>query len=293
MDTTKIRKYIEGNGGTLNSLEGKKVKWSCENNHPNTSNPFCMLSRGSWCRQCSMDLTRRKVEETVRGRFELIEFSSVKCSLKCDSGHSFLMSPGHILGGNGCKECFFEKRRQSSPNKLDKALVETRLSKMGFKFLDQEYKSIITNHTLQCEKGHIFNDKRLAHILDGVTGCPLCNNYYKTERKIRGLIEEISGVKFPKVRPKWLINPETGYRLELDGFNSDLNLAFEYDGQFHYEVRKGLNNDLERTKILDSLKNRLCEELNIRLIRIPFFMKDEEVRELIEKEVADARRLHK
>jgi hypothetical protein len=83
-------------------------------------------------------------------------------------------------------------------------------------------------------------------------------------------------VPFPKCRPEWLINPETGYRLELDCYNKELGIAFEYDGHFHFEIRKGLNNNLERTKKLDRLKEDICLRNNVKLIRIPYFLKDKE-----------------
>ena len=38
------------------------------------------------------------------------------------------------------------------------------------------------------------------------------------------------------VRPEWLRNPRTGYRLELDIFYPSLNLAFEYNGWQHNTV---------------------------------------------------------
>ena len=40
--------------------------------------------------------------------------------------------------------------------------------------------------------------------------------------------------KFKKVRPLWLINYETGFCLELDGYCKQLKLAFEYDGIQHH-----------------------------------------------------------
>ena len=38
------------------------------------------------------------------------------------------------------------------------------------------------------------------------------------EERCRRIFEDILGEKFPNVRPSWLLNKETGYRLELGGF---------------------------------------------------------------------------
>ena len=37
------------------------------------------------------------------------------------------------------------------------------------------------------------------------------------EERCRRILEDILGEKFPNVRPSWLLNKETGYRLELGG----------------------------------------------------------------------------
>ena len=50
------------------------------------------------------------------------------------------------------------------------------------------------------------------------------------EERCRRIFEDILGEKFPNVRPSWLLNKKTGYRLELDGYCPKLKLAFEYDG---------------------------------------------------------------
>ncbi|MEK7070534.1 MAG: hypothetical protein AAB966_01895, partial [Patescibacteria group bacterium] len=57
----------------------------------------------------------------------------------------------------------------------------------------------------------------------------------KGERACRDAVEDIFGKEFPSVRPGWLINPETGYPLELDCYNADLKLAIEFQGSQHYE----------------------------------------------------------
>ena len=40
---------------------------------------------------------------------------------------------------------------------------------------------------------------------------------------------------FDKHRPDWLKNTD-GYQLELDGYDQDLKIAFEYQGKQHFEI---------------------------------------------------------
>ena len=86
------------------------------------------------------------------------------------------------------------------------------------------------------------------------------------------MLEQLFGVPFPRARPTWLVNPRTGRRLEFDGFNAELRLAFEYHGEHHYSVvlpfkmdRKRLNAQQQR----DTLKATLCAERGIKLIEVP------------------------
>ena len=104
---------------------------------------------------------------------------------------------------------------------------------------------------------------------DKGNGCPYCKN--KTEEKCRKIFEEIFKVEFYKIRPKWLVNPKTNNLLELDGYNERLSLAFEYDGKFHYERHpKGDEKSFEDQRDRDLVKNSLCKQNGVTLIRIPY-----------------------
>ena len=66
-------------------------------------------------------------------------------------------------------------------------------------------------------------------------------------------LETIFDEKFPNKRYRFLINPETGKALELDGYNEYLKLAFEFQGDQHVNFPNRYHKtkaDLE--KFLDS-----------------------------------------
>ena len=58
--------------------------------------------------------------------------------------------------------------------------------------------------------------------------------------------------------------------LELDCFNEDLKLAFEYQGTQHYKpVRRwGGKKAFEKQQYRDEIKRQKCKELGIRLIEV-------------------------
>ena len=77
---------------------------------------------------------------------------------------------------------------------------------------------------------------------------------------------------------KWLKNPKTGKNgknnyMELDGFNEELMIAFEYDGDQHYvyphffhKTEQDFRNLVQR----DKDKLRLCDENGVYLMKIPY-----------------------
>lgn len=63
----------------------------------------------------------------------------------------------------------------------------------------------------------------------------------------RKTLEFIYKKPFEKANPDWLINPRTGHKLELDGYNEELAIAFEYHGGQHYDPNHHFNKKNEQT----------------------------------------------
>lgn len=99
----------------------------------------------------------------------------------------------------------------------------------------------------------------------------------RREDQCRKIIERLTGHSFSKVRPDFLINPETGRRLELDCYNPLLKIALEYNGEQHYRFIPYFHQsekDFEKQVQRDELKKKLCEENGIKLITVPFNVTD-------------------
>jgi len=111
--------------------------------------------------------------------------------------------------------------------------------------------------------------------------CPTCASGLG-ERFCRAMFERIFDAPFGKARPKWLLN-ERKRRMELDGFNQQLGVAFEFQGPQHYtEIehfhRKG---SLERRARDDATKRVLCKAHKVSLIEVPHTVKYEDVQQYI------------
>ena len=93
------------------------------------------------------------------------------------------------------------------------------------------------------------------------------------ERISREFLEKYYQMKFPRIRPDFLINPVSGRNLELDGYNSELNMAFEYNGYQHYtypnrfhKTEEEFSQQIRR----DGYKQEACRLAGVYLIIIPY-----------------------
>jgi len=115
------------------------------------------------------------------------------------------------------------------------------------------------------------------------------------EEKCREIFQKIFRQPFKSTRPKWLRNPKTKKRLELDGYNPHINthlgrgLAFEYDGiqhaQYNPHFHRGGKKDFQYQVEKDRYKDKKCKELGILLIRIPHYVHFNDLEDYILKKL--------
>ena len=97
-------------------------------------------------------------------------------------------------------------------------------------------------------------------------------------------MENIYGLPFKSIRPKFLQNPETGYNLELDCYNDELKLAVEYNGEQHYKWPNFTNQTYEqfiKQTRRATLKRQLCDKNEVYLIVVPYNITHEKIPEYI------------
>jgi hypothetical protein len=110
------------------------------------------------------------------------------------------------------------------------------------------------------------------------------------EIECRRVLEDIFKKPFPKCRPNFLKNQVTGgkYNLELDCFNEELRLAVEYDGIAHHKYTPYFHRNyeaFETQKYRDFMKDRLCKDNNIILIRVPYTVKKNDIEKFLIKQL--------
>lgn len=164
---------------------------------------------------------------------------------------------------------------------LKEDFVKKTLEKEGYNLLSS-FKSSSFKMNTRCPNGHEWSVKWG----DFYTGyrCGECGRL-KNEKKCKEIIESITEKKFKKIKPKWLLNPKTGGRMEIDCFNEDLRIGLEYNGEQHYRPISwyGGEKSFKKTKQRDALKKKLCKKNNIDLIVVPYLIKNK--RFFIEKKL--------
>lgn len=147
----------------------------------------------------------------------------------------------------------------------------------GGKCLSNSYVNIKSNLKWQCAYGHVW-EASAEKILSG-RWCHYCNDSIG-ERICRAFFEQAFNMSFPKVRPSWLLSVD-GHRMELDGYNADLKIAFEHQGDQHFKLTYFHNEkSFNKRKENDERKRFLCKKHNVSLIEIPQIFSRTELKNL-------------
>lgn len=131
-----------------------------------------------------------------------------------------------------------------------------------------------------------------ANILRG-RECPQCKIETKGERFVRGLLEDLNidhqtQKTFKGCRYKGL--------LRFDFYIPRLNLAIEYDGEQHFfpvdfygEGKEIAKKNFELTQIRDEIKDKFCDDNGINLLRVPYYIKEDDMIKLINQTIQTSR----
>jgi hypothetical protein len=221
----------------------------------------------------------REIVTKRNGRFDESEYrnKSSKIIFTCKEGHTWLTAAQVVLSGSWCRKCFY-KYAAGEHTKLKDGLEQARkiASSRGGECISKEYVKSTSPLFWKCTNGHEWSAV-LSDIKKG-TWCPTCGGGAR-ERLCRHYFEALTGEKFPKSRPDWLLNSRSN-RMELDGFCENLSIAFEHQGKQHFEKVEHFNRrdeTLEQRKKDDAKKRYLCKLNQIYLIEVPYHIPTDEL----------------
>lgn len=187
---------------------------------------------------------------------------------ECQYGHQWDAKPKNVIhGGTWCKTCYNDARRIGITE-----MHRVATNRKG-RCLSDVYIDCDNPLLWECQYGHQWfatPDK----VRNSNTWCPVCaSKIKKGERTCRNILEKLLQTKLPTIRPNWLINPQTGHRLELDGYSIDHKVAFEYQGPHHYNLAFSFDTpeSLYKVQHKDQIKVQRCADMGIALLVIPHF----------------------
>ncbi len=255
---------------SLNSL----LRFSCKKGHIWETKAAYLIDRdgkpGTWCPDCAPNkkLTLKDLHimaKSRRGKCLAKKYvrSSDKVEWECKQGHRWFAASGAVLNGTWCPRC------AGNAVKTIEEMNDWALKRGGV-CVSKKYMGIFKKLKWKCSKNHSF-EMSPQKVKRG-QWCSSCDQTYIGETITRIFIEAITGKKFPRSYPAWLIS-SNGTQLELDGYSKTLKIAFEHHGEQHFSANPYFfskkTKTFEKRLAYDSQKRRLCRENGVHLIEIP------------------------
>lgn len=239
---------------------GKKLHWRCSMGHEWSRSPVAVINKEKWCPECEAISKLEKLKDIAKGRggvclSEKFNGTAELMKWRCVKSHEWMANADTVTRGHWCGKCVG----------LGKSIEDARseAAKHGGDCMSSAYVDSQVKMKWSCGK-HVFemsyNSVQSGH------WCPDCRN--KGEAFLRQAIQELTGAIFVKNRPEWL-RQKNGCKLELDGYNESLGLAFEYQGAQHHRFIPFFHGDeskFEHQKKKDAFKVKACKKNKVFLL---------------------------
>lgn len=260
-----------------------KLKFQCSEGHIWETIPL-IIKKGSWCNICTMKKVSEGQRDTIDDFIKIIRNKGGKClstnyinaqqsriHVECKFGHRWYALPQGLKKGTWCRKCYGTAK---STLEEIKDLAKGRDGKC----LSDNYVNDMTKMIWSCSENHIW--RASPNNIKSGKWCPTCSKGIG-ERTCRLSFEKIFGEEFNSIRPDWLKNI-SGNKMELDGFNEKLKIAFEHQGRQHYsDSNVNIRYIKQSTIENDKQKAKICKKLGITIIYIPEVFTDVKLDDLI------------
>ncbi len=191
-----------------------------------------------------------------------------KMTVRCKvCGHYKTSEPHSILNSKGCHFCFTQETSDiRSKEKLKE--INSFVKNIGGRCISTKYTNNEAPLEFICKNGHKFQES-WSDVQFSMRWCKECSpNRYIGETLSRMILEHYLATTLPSV-----YLPEMN-GLQLDGYSTELKIAFEYQGYQHAEKKNHFHKEEERHKAQlkrDKEKKELCIQNGITLIEISEF----------------------
>jgi hypothetical protein len=238
------------------------LEWECEKLHRWMAPASRVKHKKTWCPKCAT-VTINEIQELAKKRggtcisSEIVgNTATAKLEFICGRDHHFTLTPANVKYHKlWCKECKKDDRY---------AELKTAVEKRGGKVLSPQYLGSTLKHKFMCQEGHTWYTSP-NKILGAGHWCNVCTKYI-TQEKCRFIFQELLGCEFVKSKKPFK------NKYELDGYNEEMALGFEFNGPQHYINNRNYyktNAGLEKRIKMDIEKEKICRKLSIDLVVIP------------------------
>jgi hypothetical protein len=282
-EETKYKKILENLGykvieiyTQLRVLKGSNinstyVKYECDNGHLHDRPISKVLPSCSFCRKPTIK-NASELALKHEGKFLSETFTNtITLHLwECKNKHQFNMRYLSVKKGNWCPQCYKDNTFYTLED------IQKLAESKGGRCTSTSMTKTSDRLEFECDIGHRWT----AVCRNIITGrwCNVCNVQIN-ERTCTKILEFIYKKPFPKIRPDWLLSSYGG-NMEIDGYCEELKLGFEYQGKQHYEHVPHFHRTIdifEKCQQRDKEKHKLCKDNNVKLIIIPYTVKNSDL----------------
>ena len=234
-----------------------KIEYRCHNSHIGKV-LWHNWKRSRKCKQCSIEKSRSESTESVRNLLEsegyklLSEYTSnsEKVHYICPNGHKHYTYINNWKRGCRCGYC-------TGKYKLYIPDVINSIENEGYKVVNKDIKYAKEKIHTMCPNGHDYY-VMWSNWSTKFSRCPKCQ-MSSGEIELKKYVDNLK-IEYIDNDRSTILNPISGYHLELDLWFPELNKAIEFNGTYwHSKPEK-----IER----DAMKKQVCEENNIQLLTI-------------------------
>ena len=222
-----------------------------------------------------IDLTGKKFGrlKVISRNEDSFKDKQVRWNCECDCGNKTIVR-GSLLrkGATTSCGCFQKEKAQEIGKKNSKNLMGLRFGRLTvIEKTEKRRKDHSIYWKCLCDCGQETYVTATNLLSGNVQSCGCLKS--KGELKISNILKD-NNIRY--IRQKEFdncINPKTGAKLKFDFYLPDYNICIEYDGEQHFcYSNSGWNTEENHKKVVysDSIKNKYCQNFNIKLIRISY-----------------------
>lgn len=252
--------------------------------------PICAFElREKGNKKFSQDTFVNKMKNVNKNIKIIGEYKGIDKNIKCQCllcNNIWNPMANDILNNHrGCPECGKLKSANSRRKTHIEFLYDLYMVNPNIEALS-EYVSSRIKIKCRCKTDGYEWDSTPNNLLSG-KGCPRCN----TPKGELAIAKFLDNKNIYYIRQYKFDDCKNKNHLFFDFYLSDYNMCIEYDGEQHFEIvdfsshnQERAKKQFEKIKLRDNIKNKYCQQNNIKLLRIPYWDFDN-IEKILENEL--------